>query len=231
MATVKSSSLTAVIVGATGLVGLNCLKALLNTAQYSRVIAVTRKPLVDIEYNDKLINLCINFDDLGSIFEDFKVDHAFCCLGTTIAVAGTKAEFHKVDYRYVMDFANAVYQKGCQHFLVVTALGANANSAIFYNRVKGSVEKDLSAVGFSQLSIFQPSMLVGERSESRLVESLGKRTMMLFQPFMRGPLSAIHPINASDVANAMVTVATQMQTSGIVRYQYREMQSFLNVDA
>lgn len=203
---------TAVLIGATGLVGGHCLQALLSSPYYDKVIAVTRRPLK--LRHPKLQVMEVSFDRLGEALSPIRVDHAYCCLGTTIRKAGTKAEFHKVDYGYAFEFAHRMQVNGASHFLLVTALGANSGSSVFYNRVKGMLEMDVRALGFPCLSIFQPSFLMGERSESRTGEALGIRLASFISPFLRGPLRSAHPIAGTDVAAAMVAAAQQEQATG-----------------
>jgi uncharacterized protein YbjT (DUF2867 family) len=216
---------TAILIGATGLVGEHCLRLLLASPRYSRVIAVTRRPL-SLRHK-KLQVLELSFDRLGEGLSNVKADHAFCCLGTTIRKAGTKAEFHKVDYGYAFEFAHHMKANGAQHFLLVTALGANPGSSLFYNRVKGMLEMDTRGLGFDCLSIFQPSFLTGERSELRRGEALGIRLAALAAPFLRGPLSATHPVAGADVAAAMIAAAANEKATGTRIYRYKEMQALL----
>ncbi|HQX89913.1 MAG: NAD(P)H-binding protein [Moraxellaceae bacterium] len=216
---------TAIVIGATGLVGGHCLSLLLASPTYDRVIAVTRRPLK--MRHEKLQVMEVPFDQLGEELVDVKADHAFCCLGTTIRKAGTKAEFHKVDYGYAFEFAHRMQANGTSHFLLVSALGANPGSPIFYNRVKGMLEMDTRALGFSCLSIFQPSFLVGERAEHRKGEAFGIRLSSIIAPLLRGPLSSTHPVAGADVAAAMVAVAQQPATTGTHLYRYKDIQALL----
>lgn len=216
---------TAIVIGATGLVGGHCLSLLLASPTYDRVIAVTRRPLK--MRHEKLQVMEIPFDQLGEELADVKADHAFCCLGTTIRKAGTKVEFHKVDYGYAFEFAHRMQANGTSHFLLVSALGANPGSPIFYNRVKGMLEMDTRALGFPCLSIFQPSFLVGERSEHRKGEAFGIRLTSLIAPFLRGPLSSTHPVAGADVAAAMVAVAQRDAITGTHLYRYKDIQALL----
>lgn len=216
---------TAVLIGATGLVGGHCLNLLLASPAYDRVIAVTRRPLK--VRHPKLEVIEASFDRLGDELAGLRADDAFCCLGTTIRKAGTKAEFHKVDYGYAFEFAHRMQANGTRHFLLVSALGANPGSSLFYNRVKGMLEMDVRALGFPCFSIFQPSFLVGERAETRKGEAIGIRLTSLIAPLLRGPLSASHPVAGADVAAAMVAVAQQEGAAGTRIYRYRDIQALL----
>lgn len=215
---------TAILIGATGLVGSACLARLLESPVYDRVIAVSRRP-VPVQH-PKLVRVETAFDNLGDALAGVVADDAFCCLGTTIRQAGTKAEFHKVDYGYALDFADAARRQGASHFLLVSALGANAHSPIFYNRVKGLLEKEVEALGYSRLSIFRPSLLLGSRNDTRPGEALGIRLSVLVSPFLRGPFSPIHPVAASDLGEALVACAEAEGPRGIHRYYFDDIQAW-----
>lgn len=214
---------TAIVIGATGLVGGQVLQALLASKEYSRVLAVVRRP--GLPPHPKLVVIETSFEKLDSTLADVKADDAFCCLGTTIRQAGTKAEFHKVDYGYAYAFAHRMRQNGTRHFLLVSAVGAGANSPVFYNRVKGRLEADVAALNFSKLSVFRPSLLLGNRGEHRLAEALSARLSPLIAPLLVGPLSKIHPIPASMVANAMVAAAVGGKEEKQNLYYYQDMQA------
>ncbi|MDI1302873.1 MAG: NAD(P)H-binding protein [bacterium] len=219
------SGKTAILIGATGLVGGHCLDLLLRSPAYSQVIAVSRRP-VSIKHK-KLRRIETSFDQLGAALENVRADDAFCCIGTTIRQAGTKAEFHKVDYGYALEFAHSAVKNGVKHFLLVSALGANAGSPIFYNRVKGSLEKETSSLAFSRVSIFRPSFLVGDRVEQRPGEAIGLRLSSIIAPFLRGPLRNIHSIRGADVAAAMVACAQTENVPRVRIYRYEDMQVLL----
>ncbi|MDO8268093.1 MAG: NAD(P)H-binding protein [Moraxellaceae bacterium] len=215
---------TAILIGATGLVGGHCLRELLASPAYDKVIAVTRRPLK--LRHEKLQTIEIPFDQLGEALADIKADDAFCCLGTTIRQAGTKAEFHKVDYGYAYEFAHRMQANGAGHFLLVSALGARAGSPVFYNRVKGTLENDIRSLGFSCLTIFQPSFLLGDRAEARIGEALGARLSTLIAPLLRGPLRAAHPVKGADLAAAMVAAALS-GGKGVRICRYNQIQALI----
>lgn len=221
-----SSGKTAILIGATGLVGVACLERLLESPAYRKVIAVSRRP-VPLKHR-KLVRVETSFEQLGAALEGHVADDAFCCLGTTIRQAGTKAEFHKVDYGYALEFAHVTRRQGAQHFLLVSALGANAHSPVFYNRVKGLLEKEVEGLGFPRLSVFRPSLLLGSRGgQTRPGEALGIRLSGLISPFLRGPFSRIHPVAGADLAGALVACATTAGPAVTHRYYYDDIQAWL----
>lgn len=220
------SGKTAIIIGATGMVGKQVLAHLLASSAYKKVIAVTRRP---IPAQPNLKNMVMDFEHLAESLKTIKVDDAFCCLGTTIKQAGTKAAFHKVDYTYNYEFAHTLKQNGCQHFLLISSLGASPKSLVFYSRVKGLLEKDITALAFPRFSVFRPSLLLGEREENRLGENLSAALFPMISPFLRGGLRAIQPITGATVATAMVAVAQQLPTDDNPHFYYYDEMNALTV--
>lgn len=193
------------IVGATGLVGRTLLDELLAESRVERVTALSRRPVS--RTHPKLEALAIDFDRLEGELAGRTATHAFCCLGTTIKKAGSQEAFRKVDHEYVLAFGRAALAAGVRKLLVVTALGADAGSSIFYNRVKGEVERDLGALGLAELHLFRPSLLLGERAERRPAEALGMALAKPFNALMIGPLARYRAIPGADVARAMLALA------------------------
>ncbi|MFY0573803.1 oxidoreductase [Cystobacter fuscus] len=197
---------TALVAGASGLVGGWLLDSLLADSRYREVHSLGRRALP--RQHPKLVQHTVDFARLGGEALPAAQD-AFCCLGTTIKKAGSQEAFRAVDHDAVLAFAQAARAAGVQRFLVVTALGANARSRIFYNRVKGQVEEALASVGFESLVILQPSLLLGERPERRTGERAAAAVSRALAPLLR-PLSS-RPIEARTVARAMVTLAREAQ--------------------
>jgi uncharacterized protein YbjT (DUF2867 family) len=198
----------ALLAGATGLVGGQCLEQLLDTPDYDRVIALTRRPLAT--RHAKLDQRRIDFDQLGREGTDFPAaDDVFCCLGTTMKRAGSEAAFRQVDFVYVVSLAGQALARGAKQFLLVSSLGANAKSPIFYSRVKGEAEAAIAALPFEGRQIFRPSILTGERVEHRAGERAGIAVMRGVSFAMIGPLRKYRPIAARTVARAMIRVAHQ----------------------
>lgn len=216
---------TAIIAGATGLIGKFCLSYLLMDKNYSKVIVVSRSaiPIKD----SKIINIVCSFDELAQYSSQLVADDVFCCLGTTIAVAGSKENFRKVDLEYPLQLAKICKQQGAKQFLVVSAMGANANSSIFYNKVKGELEEALKTIGYFSTSIFQPSLLTGLRKEFRLGERFAQTVMKIVKPLLFGPLKKYQAIEGMVVAHAMHQKAGE-NIAGYHIYPSNEIQTIFN---
>ncbi|MFN3444613.1 MAG: oxidoreductase [Bacteroidia bacterium] len=192
---------TALVVGATGAVGRALVYQLIEDKNYMRILVLSRKPLT-IKHH-KLSVVMVNFDTLADYSEQMAADDVFCCLGTTIKVAGSKAAFYKIDHDYVIDIARICKQKGAQQFILVTAMGADVNSAIFYNKVKGEVEQHIADLRYDTFITVRPSLLLTNRSEFRFGEWIAQ-VMMKYTGFLFvGPLKKIKAIPVETVAKAM----------------------------
>jgi uncharacterized protein YbjT (DUF2867 family) len=212
---------TALIAGATGLVGGQCLNLLLEDNAYNKVIALVRRPL-GIGHA-KLSELVVDFERLDDYADRLTCDDLFCCLGTTIAIAKSQEAFRRVDHDYPVKLANLARANACDQFLLVSSLGANPASSVFYSRVKGEVERDVSRLDFSGIHIFRPSLLLGERRELRLKEQIAESIASVLQFMFFGPLRQYKPIEASAVAAAMIEVAKQNR-DGIHIYESQQIQ-------
>lgn len=190
----------AMVAGATGLVGQEILAALLADKSYSAVHAVGRRPLT--LRHPKLTSHVVDFAALTPLP---KVDDCFIALGTTIKVAGSEAAFRAVDYDAVLALALATYRQGTTRLGVVSAMGADATSRIFYSRVKGEIEHALVKVGFKSVVFVRPSMLAGNREAlqqtTRIGERLGLVVSSLFRPLIPANYRAIE---AKDVACGLI---------------------------
>ena len=196
----------ATIIGSTGLTGSFLVRQLLGDSVITEVISVARKPL-NIS-NPKLTEVLVSdLAELASIESKLRGDIYFCCLGTTIKAAGSKENFEKVDHDAIFAFAKIAKAHDAQSFTLVSAMGANARSRIFYNQVKGRTEDDVKALRLRSLVIFRPGLLVGPRHEFRLGESIATKTLV--------PLSRLFParIRKSLITEAE-TLATRMLTEG-----------------
>jgi uncharacterized protein YbjT (DUF2867 family) len=203
---VTDNALSVLLVGATGLVGRECLRLLLADSGFGRIIVVTRRPLSPDVRSPKLETHVIDFDHLNEYDELFNVDAIMCALGTTIRQAGSRTRFRTVDYEYPLAFARLGRRHACEHFLVVSALGANTRSRYFYNRVKGDLEDALRGLGYPRLTIVRPSLLLGPRAELRLGEEVAKRVTRWLGPLVP---RAYKPVEAHAVAQTLVRAARE----------------------
>lgn len=199
---------SALIFGSTGLVGSHLVRELGSLLMFDAITAPirggghlpedtppgTQFPLID-------------FGNLESAKPYFKATHCFCCLGTTRKKAGSKEAFVRVDRDYVLQIARLVHSQGCEFFSVVTALGADPASSVFYNRIKGQVEHELRSIPFRGVAVFRPSLLVGHRKEFRPAEELAALLGEALTPFFQGRLRHLRPTPAQSVAKAMAQVA------------------------
>jgi uncharacterized protein YbjT (DUF2867 family) len=207
----EKTSQTAVLIGATGLVGRALIPIL--AANFSQTYAITRKPVTGLP--SKVSALVLDFDTQWQLP---RCDTAFCALGTTIKVAGSEAKFHQVDFDYVLKAATAAKAAGAHQFGVVSAMGASTKSAVFYNRTKGEMEEALQALNFAQLLIVRPSFLAGDR------ESLGQvaRPAERFALMLAKPLAPLIPkkyrsVPATAVASCLVeSLKTQSASVTII---------------
>ncbi|URN98779.1 NAD(P)H-binding protein [Leclercia adecarboxylata] len=193
------------ITGATGLVGGHLLRMLIQAPQVNYIAAPTRRPLGDIEgvFNPHDPQLT---DALAQVQDP--VDTVFCCLGTTRREAGSKEAFIHADYTLVVDTALTGKRLGAKHLLVVSAMGANAHSPFFYNKVKGKMEEALLAQKWERLTLVRPSMLLGEREKHRFSESL-------FAPLFSLLPGNWKSIEARDVAEVMLQEALSASPAGV----------------
>ncbi|MFN3487483.1 MAG: oxidoreductase [Emticicia sp.] len=191
---------TALVVGASGLIGKHLTNKLLASNYYEKVSVIVRKPLNII--HPKLEQIVMDFDNLDA--SKIVADDIFCCLGTTMKQAGSKEAFHKVDFTYPLNFAKAGLVNGAKQFLFVSSMGADEKSLVYYSRVKGEIEKALSDLRYSTLIIVRPSMLAGERENPRMGEKIGKVFMEFFAPLMPDKYKVIA---GEKVAQAMLELA------------------------
>lgn len=200
---------TALIIGATGLVGEQCLKELLQSTAYQKVIALTRKKLE--AQNSKLENILTDFEHVESLREHLKVDDVFCAMGTTIAKAGSQPSFRKVDFEIPAAIAEIALKNGAKKFVLVSSLGADAKSSVFYSKVKGELEVVLEKMKFESLLIFRPSILLGSRKEKRLGEEVGKFFAEKLPFLFSGPLKKYQGMPANLLAKTLVMEAQEKE--------------------
>ncbi|WP_339923563.1 NAD-dependent epimerase/dehydratase family protein [uncultured Cyclobacterium sp.] len=222
----------AFVSGASGLVGVQLLHQLFKNESVDWVVSFGRRELAF--KHQKLVQLKVDFEQLDKLNLEDEIRKqnmggdkqpllkalseastsimAFSALGTTIKKAGSKENFYRIDHDYVLDFARMTIRLGAKRFLYVSAIGADAQSNIHYNSVKGKVEDGLKRMDFNYVGLFQPSILLGERNENRPGEEIGKAVMKFVTFF--GLFSKYKPIYDHQVAKAMVQKALNLKMTG-----------------
>lgn len=206
---INKGNKTALLFGASGLVGGFCLKHLLESPIYDKVITFGRKE-VDI-HHEKLTQHLIEFDNLQEYQKLIQGDDLFCCLGTTLKKAGSKEAFRKVDFHYPLQIAELAAWNKVGQFILVSAVGADPYSLFFYNEVKGELEEAIKDLSFWGIHIMQPAMLLGERRESRPLERLGMIVSQGLNNLVGDMMGKYKPVNAEDLALAMLAVAQNLK--------------------
>lgn len=197
---VASPRRSVVLIGATGLVGQECLRLLIDDETFSRVVVLARRPLQAQQKALKVEEHVIDFAELGSCGAFFDIDQVICALGTTLRQTPDHEAYRKIDFEYPVTAGRLALEHGARHYLVVSAVGADSKSRLFYNRTKGEMEDALKALGFRSLTIAQPSVLIGERAEPRLSEKIAWKLAFMTP----GNYRAVH---ATSVAHALTHFA------------------------
>lgn len=211
---------TAIVIGATGLVGNQITQKLLNDIRYQKVKVFVRRSL-NIS-NPKLQENIVDFDTIESWKNKLIGDELYSALGTTIKKAGSKEVQYKIDLTYQYEAANAASENGVKKYLLVSSAGANSKSSNFYLRMKGSLDEKVQHLSFDHIFIFRPSILVGKRSEKRLGETIGIKIAGTITKIIPA-LKQYRPIEASQVAEAMIKSANQNLSDKIRIYQPEEI--------
>ncbi len=213
---------TAVVIGATGLIGNLLTHQLLNDAAFDKVRVLVRR---ELDFSHAKLEVCvIDFNNLA----DFKHqlgngNSIFCCIGTTQKqVKGDKNEYRKIDFDIAVNAAHFAKEAGFNKYLLVSAIGADKTASNFYLQLKGEVEEAVIAIRFDSCSIFRPSFLLGDRKELRLGELLGKNIFKAVSALFFGSLVKYKAIEAEDVAKAMIAAA-KLESRGTAIYLYDGM--------
>lgn len=222
---ISKSNKTAILLGASGLIGGYCLQYLLETDAYDTIRVVGRRKL-DLKH-EKLEQQLVNFDRLEEYRSQLRGNDVYCCLGTTMRRAGGKKAFYKVDYTYCYESARIAAEEGASQFLLVSSVGADVDSLFYYTRVKGELEAAVKELSFWSVHIFQPSILLGQRPENRWGEQLAGVIGKRIDKVTGGMLSKYRPIEAEVVAKAMVSAAQGLQR-GIFTYPSGYLQKLAN---
>jgi uncharacterized protein YbjT (DUF2867 family) len=214
----------AILFGASGFIGGYLLDDLLNAADYEKVMIVVRRNL-NINH-PKLETVIGDYRSLPDLRGNLVADEIFITLGTTKKNTPDKAEYYQTDHDYPVLAAKIAKEMGAKSVFVVTAVGADANSSIFYVKTKGEIERDIMALDFEHTHIFRPSMLMGNRKEHRPSEKALIRVWSAINRIFIGKLSRYRGIDGKDVAKAMINAAKK-QSVKVKIYQWKEMNDLL----
>ena len=213
-------ALNVILAGASGEVGKRLLEKLIASNLVASVHLINRS--TNPTHHPKVVQHQVSFDHLDTLENAPNFDLAYCCLGTTIKRAGSKAAFEKVDLHYVCEFARLAKQHNCPTFAVISSIGASSNKGGFYLETKGRMEDSLRSMNWPSLYLFRPSLLTGKRQEFRLGEHIGALLGKFISPILQGPLHKYKPIEMDLVANAM-TALTQSANLGVIAVEGKEI--------
>lgn len=205
---------TAILLGATGLTGGILLQKLLKDPRYGKIILFSRSS-VKIK-NSKIEEHVVDLFQLEKYKEEFKADQVFCCIGTTKSKTPNEETYRKIDYGIPVTVAKLCKENGISTFTVISAMGANPDSAIFYNKIKGEMQQDVLAQKIKNTYIFQPSLIAGDRKEKRFFENLAKQAMKILNFALIGPLKKYRSIHPETIATAMLIVANKGYERSII---------------
>lgn len=197
----------AIILGASGLVGNHLLTLLLSSESYKEIIALVRKPL-EIE-SGKLTQVITEADTIINVKEQLLGDVVFCCIGSTKKKTPDLEEYYKIDHDYPLKVAAIALENGAKQYHLVSAMGADTESRIFYSKMKGELERDLLGLPYDGVHIYRPSLITGDRSEKRSLEDLSSTVMDFINPVLVGGLKKYQSISAETIAKAMYEKSIQ----------------------
>ncbi|MEN9523686.1 MAG: hypothetical protein RL065_2063 [Bacteroidota bacterium] len=193
---------TTVLIGASGLIGNYLLEKLLAESSYQNVIILVRR-LLPIQH-PKLQQIVVDFNDVSILKQYTKGEDLFICTGTTIKKAGSQAAFKAIDFDLPLQIATIASKNKMKRLFMVSALGADSTSSIFYSKIKGELEDSISKLNFQTIVFFQPSLLLGDRKEFRFWEKVSQIIFPLFDIFLIGKLKKYRAIHANEVAHRMI---------------------------
>lgn len=213
---------TALIIGATGLVGQNLLKQILENSAYEKVKVFTRRSL---QINsEKLEEYLIDFDKIDEWKDQIKGDDLFSAMGTTIKKAGSQQAQYRVDYTYPFEVAKSATANGVQNYALVSSAGANEESKVFYSKMKGELDNAVNALGFAKTVIVKPSVIDGDRNEFRLGETIGLKMMHLLK-YIPG-LNKYQPAPATKIAKCMIKALNDAQVKGQNTFEWKAIMDY-----
>lgn len=205
---------TAIILGATGLTGGILLQKLIEDKRYTTVKLFSRNKIEGLPI--KVKQFIGNLLELENFKKDFIADEVFCCIGTTAKKTPDKTVYKAIDYGIPVAAAKLSKENGINTFLVVSALGANANSSVFYNKTKGEMEQAVLSKKIKNTYILQPSIIEGDRKETRIGEKIGLVLFKIFQPLFFGKLKKYQITEAEHIAQTMINLANSTSVKKII---------------
>lgn len=208
---------TAILLGATGFTGGILLQKLLKDPRYGKILLFSRTS-VKIK-NSKIEEHLVDLFQLENYKEQFKADQVFCCIGTTKNKTPNEEAYRRIDYGIPVTAAKLCKENGISTFAVISSLGANPDSRMFYNKVKGEMQSDVMAQKIKNTYIFQPSLIAGDRKEKRFFENLAIQALKILNYALIGPLKKYRSIHPESIANAMLIVANKGYKKSIIESQ------------
>lgn len=217
---------TALLFGASGFIGSMLLEELLNSPEYLLITAVVRRPLP--VSHPKLKTLIGDYNSLPLFRSELKADDVFIALGTTKKNTPDEKLYYQVDHDYPVLAAKLAKENGATNVLLVSAVGPNIDSKIFYIRTKGETERDVIALGYDHTHIFRPSMLMGDRkNEKRPMEKFLIGLFAVINPLFIGSFKKFRGIQGQDVARAMIAAANKTPSLKVNIYEWKEMKELI----
>jgi uncharacterized protein YbjT (DUF2867 family) len=216
----KTLNKTAIIIGATGLTGSILLQKLLNDDRYSSLKIFSRKS-TGIKHS-KLNETVCNLLEIEKLSDIFIADEVYCCIGTTSNKTPNKELYKDIDYGIPVSIANICKKNSIETLTIISALGANSSSSIFYNKTKGEMEEAVLDQNIRNTYILRPSMISGKRKENRFGEKIGSAFLKFIQVFLVGSLRKYRIINADTIANAMINISNNDYSKKIISSDYIE---------
>jgi uncharacterized protein YbjT (DUF2867 family) len=209
---------TIILIGSTGLIGNTFLDFIKNDDSFE-IIALTRREIPSIKDSHHIKQEIINFDHLEKHKQLITGQALICALGTTIKKAGSQENFRHVDYQLPLEIAKYASENGCQNFILISSMGADPSSKIFYNRVKGELERDIQKLSFISIHIIRPSLLLGDRQEFRLGEEIGKIFLKAFRFLIPAKYRPVHAMTIASKIYALL----RNPTPGIHIYEGKQI--------
>ncbi|PKB42837.1 hypothetical protein AX016_1012 [Cellulophaga sp. RHA19] len=207
----KTKEKTAIVLGATGVTGSALVSLLTHHNAYAKIKLFSRS--ISGFTHPKIDEYIVDLQDLEKHKSSFTADEVHCCIGTTKAKTPNKETYKNIDYGIPLQAAKLCKENGIGTYMVISALGANASSSVFYNKIKGQMENDVIALQIPKTHILQPSLIAGKRDEKRMGEWLAKQFFKVFQFLLIGSLKKYRPIPPETIAKAMVWLGNNEEST------------------